>query len=129
MRWNSYKIYFATNPKPDCNGSTGTGFHYHDPPLVFDLSVDPAESTPLTNLTMEFYETIDKFRDDIHKSIEGTFKSTVDWSGNSDAIPCCDSHNKWCACSSDSEKSSSKAFDPRSFIVIVTLIYVVLSPI
>eukprot|EP00116_Pleurobrachia_bachei_P004851 sb/3465113/ len=108
MRWNSYKIYFATNSKPDCN-DTETGFVLYDSPLVFDLSVDPGESNPLTNLTVDFYQTLDNFRNDIHKSIEGTFKSTVDWSGNGDVIPCCDSNNKWCA------GSSSKVVDPLFF--------------
>eukprot|EP00116_Pleurobrachia_bachei_P007652 sb/3467914/ len=110
MRWNSYKIYFATNPNSDCSGSKGTGFVLHDPPLVFDLSVDPAEATPLTNLTAEFYQTLDNFRNDLHKSIESTFKSTVDWSGNGDVVPCCDSRNELCAC------LENKVVDPLFFI-------------
>uniref|UniRef100_A0A671E6B5 Arylsulfatase F n=1 Tax=Rhinolophus ferrumequinum TaxID=59479 RepID=A0A671E6B5_RHIFE len=39
---------------------SGEGVRYHDPPLLFDLSRDPSESTPLTGDTEPLYELVIK---------------------------------------------------------------------
>lgn len=37
---------------------SGEGVTYHDPPLLFDLSRDPSESTPLTGDTEPLYDLV-----------------------------------------------------------------------
>ena len=46
VRWKNWKAIYQSGGAPDCQGNTGE-VQRHDPPLLFDLSTDPAESIPL----------------------------------------------------------------------------------
>ena len=50
VRWMNWKAIYQTGGAPDCTGNIGT-IARHDPPLLFDLEKDPAESTALDTST------------------------------------------------------------------------------
>ena len=56
IRWKNWKAIYQTGGAADCTGSIGT-IARHDPPLLFDLDKDPAESTALDTST-EPYKSV-----------------------------------------------------------------------
>jgi hypothetical protein len=53
VRWKNWKAMYQTGGAPDCSGALGTVLT-HDPPLLFDLDRDPAESNALDTSTEPF---------------------------------------------------------------------------
>lgn len=90
VRWQNYKAIYQTGGAPDCTGSKGDSVR-HDPPLLFDLSADPAESVAL-DVTVEPYKgvlvQIESKLEAQMRSVSGTFQSDVDYSTDLQAEPC-----------------------------------------
>lgn len=105
VRYGQYKIFYGTRPNADCAGSSGKGFMYHNPALVFDLHNDPAESTNIF-LDFEIYHNVEEIKNEMRKSIESDLKSEPNWKDDPSAIPCCNSAHEFCSCESPKEDSN-----------------------
>lgn len=99
VRYNQYKAYYATYPAMDgaCGGKEGVPIP-HEPPLIFDLSHDLAESTPIVP-SQSVYEAIEQALQAKLKDIKSTPRTTVDYRiGGLDARACCDAGHIVCRC-------------------------------
>ena len=104
MRMGKYKAHFATKGSKSCRGAdgnprTGTGgpLMTHDPPLVFDLDRDPAESAPLDPATIpaqiaEMQHLYEQF----WLSVNGTLRSTTNYNRNPAFKPCSNAESECC---------------------------------
>ena len=85
-----YDCGFNSSPEKD-----------HNPPLLFDLSIDSAEERPL-NITLRKYADIltkiNHLRYDKLRKIHSSMRSKVDWSSDWKAIPCCNQVHANCRC-------------------------------
>ncbi|CAF3892068.1 unnamed protein product [Rotaria sp. Silwood1] len=99
VRYNQYKAYYMTYSAYDgaCGGQQGF-IIYHKPPLIFDLSRDLAESTPIV-ASQSVYNAIDEALQAKLKDIASTPHTTVDYRiGGLDARACCDAGHIVCRC-------------------------------
>ena len=99
VRYNQYKAYYATYPAIDgaCGGQQGSVFE-HNPPLVFDLSEDLAESTPIVP-PQSVYDSIETALHAKLEDIASTPHTKVDYAvGGLDARACCDAGHIVCRC-------------------------------
>ena len=70
----------------------------HNPPLVFDLSVDQAESTPI-NASTELIAQLDAARNATLADIASTVKHDGHYmSGGKEAWGCCNPKSEVCRC-------------------------------
>jgi arylsulfatase G len=98
VRYLNYKAYFQTYQAEGCNSSASPVF-FHDPPLVFDLSVDQEEAYPLTSPPKGLIETLYKGYSDMVLNISTTFKSFTNYStGGAAAYGCCNASHVECRC-------------------------------
>jgi hypothetical protein len=98
VRMGQYKAMFEAIPALPCNGSS-SGRAVFDPPIIFDLSADPAESTPLSppppGLVAQFRTAFAA----MWTNITSTMQSTPDYSGGGTAAsPCCNGDHVVCRC-------------------------------
>jgi hypothetical protein len=101
VRYQQYKAYYQSYAASDgaCGGRRAPVLD-HYPPLVFDLSVDIAESRPLDPVPSELVQLLDKLLADRLRDIESTPRSRPDYrSGGLDDRPCCDAGHVVCRCS------------------------------
>ena len=79
VRYNQYKAYYVTYAAIDgaCGGKEGP-ILTHDPPLIFDLSRDLAESTPVV-VSQSVYDSIDQALQAKLNDIASTARSTPDY--------------------------------------------------
>uniref|UniRef100_H3AGR5 Steroid sulfatase n=1 Tax=Latimeria chalumnae TaxID=7897 RepID=H3AGR5_LATCH len=91
-----------------CYGSFIT---HHDPPLLFDLSIDPSETVPLTPETEPyFYEILDIIQQAVSNHTR-TLTSVPDQLSWSNVLwkpwlqPCCSSLSEFCYCDKESKQS------------------------
>ncbi|CAF5219142.1 unnamed protein product [Rotaria magnacalcarata] len=99
VRYNQYKAYYVTYPAIDgaCGGKEGLIIP-HKPPLIFDLSRDLAESTPI-EVSQSVYDAIDQALQAKLKDIALTPHTKVDYRiGGLDARACCDAGHIVCRC-------------------------------
>jgi arylsulfatase G len=99
VRYNQYKAYYTTCPAIDgaCGGNEGTLIN-HKPPLIFDLSRDLAESTPIV-VPQSVYDAIDQALEAKLEDIASTSHTKVDYRiGGLDARACCDAGHIVCRC-------------------------------
>jgi arylsulfatase G len=99
VRYNQYKAYYVTYPAIDgaCGGKEGFTLP-HEPPLIFDLSRDLAESTPIV-VSQSVYDAIDQALHAKLKDIASTPRTEVDYRiGGLDARACCDAGHIVCRC-------------------------------
>jgi arylsulfatase G len=99
VRYNQYKAYYTTYSAIDgaCGGKEGSIIN-HKPPLVFDLSRDLAESTPIV-VSQSVYNAIDQALQAKLYDIDSTPHSKVDYRiGGLDARACCDAGHIVCRC-------------------------------
>lgn len=85
-----------------CGGGSGQQ-QYHDPPLIFDLSLDEAEESPLNPESEEYrslLKEVEGEREALLWDIATDKVSSADYSVNPAAVPCCQSHNPACRCHS-----------------------------
>ena len=103
----SYKAFYRTAGATPCLFPNGThapsGMELlHDPPLIFDLSEDPSEHTPLANPPSELIESFARVRSDVMASIAGGFVSNTSYAtGGREAWPCCNPDHPACCCESE----------------------------
>jgi arylsulfatase G len=99
IRYNQYKAYYTTYFAFDgaCGGRRGLIID-HNPPLIFDLSHDLAESTPIV-VSQSVYDAIDQALQAKLKDIASTPHTKVDYrTGGLDARACCDAGHIVCRC-------------------------------
>jgi arylsulfatase G len=99
VRYNQYKAYYTTYSARDgaCGGRRGLIID-HKPPLIFDLSHDLAESTPIV-VSQSVYDAIDQALQVKLKDIASTPHTKVDYrTGGLDARACCDAGHIVCRC-------------------------------
>jgi arylsulfatase G len=99
IRYNQYKAYYTTYSAPDgaCGGRRGLNID-HKPPLIFDLSRDLAESTPI-EVSQSVYDAIDQALQAKVNDIASTPHTKVDYrTGGMDARACCDAGHIVCRC-------------------------------
>jgi arylsulfatase G len=90
VRWKNYKAIYQTGGAPDCSGSKGN-IQRHDPPLLFNLANDPAESVAL-DVAQEPHKSalaqIEAALAAQMASVNGTMQSVTDYGRELDAEPC-----------------------------------------
>ncbi len=99
VRYNQYKAYYITYPAIDgaCGGKEGYVFP-HEPPLIFDLSRDLAESTPIV-VSQSVYDAIEQALKAKLGDINSTPRSIADYRiGGLDERACCDAGHIVCRC-------------------------------
>lgn len=80
MRYHQYKAFYRTYAVASCNNTnTGTVQHFPTKPLLFDLSVDPAEANPLPEASIDprLYDKINQLHNEKHAAIFGTVHTTA----------------------------------------------------
>jgi len=97
VRYNQYKLFYTTRSQPGC-GSDETGPKIHNPPLVFDLSVDPYESTPLDPAPQDVIDDATGALNAFLKDVQTTPHTVTDFSTNANAQACCNKTNSNCRC-------------------------------
>lgn len=79
----------------------------HDPPLLFDLSRDPSETTPLTPSTEPNYNSVIEVMMEVAKKHTEGIKATENQLTGTNLIwkpwlqPCCSSISQLCSCQLD----------------------------
>ena len=97
LRYLNYTGHFVTWGAPGCNQSQSP-FITHNPPLIFDLSVDPAQSTPLTNPDPNLINLFMTEFTNIWYNITHTYRSITNYSQKIGNEPCCNANNAVCRC-------------------------------
>eukprot|EP01063_Lacrimia_lanifica_P022926 TRINITY_DN30436_c0_g1_i1.p1 TRINITY_DN30436_c0_g1~~TRINITY_DN30436_c0_g1_i1.p1 ORF type:complete len:549 (+),score=163.06 TRINITY_DN30436_c0_g1_i1:35-1681(+) len=95
MRLGRYKAFIETEGSDSCFLPDGThrtgrgGKMRHDPPLIFDVEADPAESTPLDPDTIpEVVQSIRAAFAEYWHSVNTTLRSATDYGGSPQYRPC-----------------------------------------
>ena len=99
VRVGKYKFFFQTASSMGCDAAAAGRTVNHTTPLAFDLSADPAESTPVTPpasiLAIAQSARIAKLHD-----IAASLRHVADMRlGPKSASPCCDEASSVCRCS------------------------------
>lgn len=98
------KAHFSTQAVTGCYAPDGTVLPVgrpmnHSPPLIFDLATDPAEASPLVNVSTELINHLNALHKAKIDDIASTFRSVADYSqGGDEARPCCNRASPYCAC-------------------------------
>jgi arylsulfatase A-like enzyme len=101
-RLNNYKAHWVTGGAAGC-GDMKASCTNHDPPLLFDLDLDPAEAVAL-DTTVPKYAAIVKQLTDARASkkgdVQSTARSTADYSSSAAGrkANCCNEASFDCAC-------------------------------
>ena len=98
VRYKNYKAYSRTYAVEGCTESAGNTTDWPNY-LVFDLTADPGESTPIT-LPASIMDIIWAHHHALLLDVDNTFKSITDYSSGTmiaDA-PCCNANNAGCRC-------------------------------
>lgn len=100
IRFGDYKVMYQTGGSGACNSLTPVAIR-HDPPLLFNLREDPAESTAL-DVSVQQHIAIMKevlhLLSEMHHSIRNDNTSVVHHEASVDARPCCNIHHVVCRC-------------------------------
>ncbi|XP_078257430.1 arylsulfatase G [Rhinoraja longicauda] len=100
IRLKQYKAFYLTGGAKACKGGEGPS-QQHDPPLIFNLLNDRAESQPLDPLDAEYravFPQIQKALDNIIQDISTDNTSLADYSHDPAVIPCCQPKHVVCRC-------------------------------
>jgi len=97
-RHGRYKAFFKTAAAGGClDPSPKVKDEEHDPPLLFDLEADPAESSPIVNATLA--QLFVNARAAILADVDSSFKTQSNYSGGEWTWwACCNSANAACQC-------------------------------
>ncbi|NP_001352290.1 arylsulfatase G isoform X1 [Danio rerio] len=100
VRLKHHKAFYITGGSVACDGESGPQQH-HDPPLIFDLSQDEAEETPLDPESKEFrsvLKQVEREREALLWDIATDRVSAADYTVIPSAEPCCEPQNPVCRC-------------------------------
>ncbi|XP_036811942.1 arylsulfatase G isoform X2 [Oncorhynchus mykiss] len=101
VRLGRHKAFYITGAAEACGGSKGRQ-ELHDPPMIFDLSGDKGEETPLDPTTEEYKEVderVRRWREALLYDIATDQSvSTADYATDQSAAPCCDPRHTACRC-------------------------------
>ncbi|KAG2460515.1 AMZ2 protein, partial [Polypterus senegalus] len=109
VRLEKYKAFYITvlfistfllGGAQACRGDIGPE-KLHNPPLIFDLSQDPAESAPLDQTTAEYWRVAERIAaktKTMLRSIANDNTSQADYTIKASAAPCCNEHHVVCRC-------------------------------
>ncbi|XP_028674965.2 arylsulfatase G isoform X1 [Erpetoichthys calabaricus] len=100
VRLEKYKAFYITGGAQACRGDIGPE-KLHNPPLIFDLSQDPAESVPLDQSSAEYWRVADRIAAKTKamlQSIANDNTSQADYTTKASAAPCCNEHHVVCRC-------------------------------
>ncbi|XP_061086214.1 arylsulfatase G-like isoform X2 [Conger conger] len=100
VRLGQYKAFYITGAAEACGGGTGKQ-EVHDPPLIFDLSDDEEESSPMDSGSEEYQavlEQVQRERDALLRDIAKDHVSRADYTVDPSAAPCCDPGHVACRC-------------------------------
>ena len=98
VRYKNFKAYTRTYAQAGCREPAGKVTNWPDY-LVFDLDVDPAESTPITP-SAAVMDAIWAAHNTLLLDIQNTFRSVANYSKGSmvNDSPCCNATNAVCRC-------------------------------
>ncbi|XP_026861843.2 arylsulfatase G isoform X2 [Electrophorus electricus] len=102
VRVGRHKAFYITGSAEACGGAKGKQ-QMHDPPLIFELSRDVAEGSPLDPSSVEYQAVlreVEREREAVLWDIATDNVSTADYSITQAAFPCCQPHNPVCRCHS-----------------------------
>ncbi len=110
VRYLQFKAIYQTGGAPDCQKNKGN-ITSHNPPLLFDLSVDMAEAAPLdpSNATVRgIIDKIGQLRKEKMHSILTTYHSIATYLTDAQDEPCCNRTNYrlGCRCSAEAPLKS-----------------------
>ncbi|KAG5854283.1 arylsulfatase G-like [Anguilla anguilla] len=100
VRLGQYKAFYITGAAEACGGGTGKQ-EVHNPPLIFDLSDDEEESTPLDSGSEEYTAVLEHVqweRDALLLDIATDHVSRADYTVDPSVAPCCDPSHVACRC-------------------------------
>ncbi|XP_063077779.1 arylsulfatase G [Engraulis encrasicolus] len=100
VRVGPHKAFYLTGAAEACGGGEGQP-QVHDPPLIFDLSGDPGEGTPLVEGSEEYQEALREVqseREALLWDIANDNVSTANYATDRGAAPCCDHALPACRC-------------------------------
>ncbi|KDR24307.1 Arylsulfatase G [Zootermopsis nevadensis] len=101
VRLGCYKVVYYTGGVPDCFRQSGPAQSHADSPLVFNLDVDPSESSPLDRNSSEYFVAAGLARMalmGLRQSVRADNTSTVDYSSSQEGRVCCDRDSPICRC-------------------------------
>ncbi|KAL0983899.1 hypothetical protein UPYG_G00134520 [Umbra pygmaea] len=101
VRLGQHKAFYITGGAEACDGSTGKQ-ELHDPPLIFDLSREEDEETPLDPNTAEYRKVEEKARMGrealLYDIATDQSISTANYAIDQSAGPCCNPTHRCCRC-------------------------------
>ncbi|KAL2078087.1 hypothetical protein ACEWY4_025772 [Coilia grayii] len=100
VRVGPHKAFYLTGAAEACGGGGGQS-QVHNPPLIFDLSRDPQEQTPLAPESEEYQaalQAVQREREAVLWDIATDNVSTADYATDRAAAPCCDLSLAACRC-------------------------------
>ncbi|XP_014664129.1 PREDICTED: arylsulfatase G-like [Priapulus caudatus] len=100
VRFGSYKAVYMTGGAADCGSIVGPSVK-HDPPLLFDLSDDPTESTPLNTSRgpyREILKIIEQAKRDKLADIASDNISVANYDTDPNVKVCCNRADPLCRC-------------------------------
>ncbi|KAM6174778.1 arylsulfatase G [Erethizon dorsatum] len=100
VRLEQYKAFFITGGAEACDGSIGPE-QRHDLPLIFNLDKDAAEGVPLQRSSAEYQAVLPQVRKvltDVLQDVANDNVSSVDYTQDPSATPCCNPYHIACRC-------------------------------
>ncbi|KAG5262601.1 hypothetical protein AALO_G00276830 [Alosa alosa] len=100
VRVGSHKAFYLTGAATACGGGAGQA-QLHDPPLIFDLSRDPEERSPLDPWSEEYQaalQAVEREREALLWDIANDNVSTANYAKKQAAEPCCNHSLPVCRC-------------------------------
>ena len=100
VRMGKYKTIHLTGGSFDCQDRLGS-LGIHDPPLLFDLELDPSESTALNTSASPYKEVVARMlalKAAKLANIAATPHSYANWTQDDSLEPCCNADLPACRC-------------------------------
>ncbi|KAG9350319.1 hypothetical protein JZ751_026673 [Albula glossodonta] len=100
IRLGQYKAFYITGAAEACGGGSGKQ-EVQNPPLIFNLSDDEEESSPLDSSSKEYaavLEQVQTERDMILQDIAEDHVSHADYTVDPSVTPCCNPSHVMCRC-------------------------------
>ncbi|XP_049853424.1 arylsulfatase G-like isoform X1 [Schistocerca gregaria] len=101
VRIGDYKVVYYTGGTLDCDYKIGPVRSHFSSPLVFNIKNDPEESFPLAVNTTEWLSAVQAAEEALawlETSLQQDNTSTVNYTTDSSAQPCCNTESTICRC-------------------------------